>query len=313
VTTILVASSGGHLSELVELAPRIDGLGDDLWITFDSPQSRSLLEGRRTAFVGPIKERDVLGVCREVASAHKILRGTNVSAVISTGSGIALSFLPYAAVRKIPAHYIESATFVDAPGLTGRVLERVPGVQLYRQYQHAWRGRWKYIGSVFDGFQATDSSRRKVHRVVVTLGSGRHGYRRLLDRLVAILPPHIEVLWQTGSTPVDGLPIEAQRMVPAAQLEKAIREADAVIGHAGCGTALSALNAGKYPVLVAREARHGELIDNHQVELARFLGERDLALNRTPETISLDDVDIVAARNILRDANPPALRLAQPY
>ena len=44
MTALLVATNGGHLAQLVELAPRLDGIeADRLWITFDSPQSRSLL------------------------------------------------------------------------------------------------------------------------------------------------------------------------------------------------------------------------------------------------------------------------------
>jgi len=309
MTAILVASKGGHLSQLVELGDRIEGLGDCLWVTFDSLQSRSLLDGRRTVFLPPIEERDVMGVLRGAGSAYRLFRSLDVSSVISTGSGIALSFLPLAAVCGIPAHYIESAARVGAPSLTGRLLELVPGVRLYRQYPHASRNRWHFAGSVFEGFKARDVGSHPVRRIVMTLGTGAHGFRRLVDRLVAILPPEVEVLWQTGATPVGDLPIKAEPLVPAATLDQAIREADAVIGHAGCGFALSALTAGKLPILVPREPHHGELIDNHQVELARFLGERDLALHRSPETLSVDDIAAAAARAVGRNVAPPALDL----
>jgi UDP-N-acetylglucosamine transferase subunit ALG13 len=311
MTAILVAATGGHLSQLVELGNRIEGLGDDsLWVTFDSPQSHSLLEGRRTVFIPSIEERDVIGVLRGARSAHQLFRSMEVSAVISTGSGIALSFLPLAAVHGIPAHYIESAARIGAPSLTGRLLEFVPGVRLYRQYPHAARNRWHFAGSVFDGFEARDDGSHPIRRIVVTLGSGVHGFRRLVDRLLAILPPEVEVLWQTGATPVDDLPIKAQPLVPAATLDRAIREADAVIGHAGCGYALSALNSGKLPILVPREPLHRELVDDHQIELARFLGDRDLAIHRTPQSITFDDLVKAAARRVFRRADPPALKLA---
>jgi UDP-N-acetylglucosamine transferase subunit ALG13 len=311
MTTLCVATDGGHLAQLIELGTRLGGLGNDtLWVTFETPQSRSLLADRKSVFIRSIGERDVGGVCRGVAAAHNIISSLEVDAVISTGSAIALSFLPYAAARGISAHYIESAARVGPPSLTGRLLERIPRIQLYRQYPHAARGRWKYAGSVFDGFETTPNGGRTVRRVVVTLGSGVHAFRRLLDRLVAIIPPDLEVLWQTGSTPVDGLPIEARPTVPAAALENAIREADVVIGHAGCGSALTALNSGKYPVLVPREPQYGELVDSHQVELARFLGEQGLACHRSPETISFEDMVAAAAQSVSRRATPPMLRLA---
>lgn len=44
---LLVASTGGHLAQIVKWAPRIGAAEDSLWVTFESPQSESLLDGRR--------------------------------------------------------------------------------------------------------------------------------------------------------------------------------------------------------------------------------------------------------------------------
>jgi UDP-N-acetylglucosamine transferase subunit ALG13 len=313
MTAILVAANGGHLSQLVELGDRIVGLDPDrLWVTFDSPQSRALLAGRQTVFIPPVEERDVVGVLRDLGHAHRIMRGRRVSAVISTGSGVALSFLPYAALRGIPAHYVESAARVAGPSLTGRLLAKVPGVRRYVQYPHLVRNGWRYAGSVFDAFEPGPAvPSRTVRRVVVTLGSGMHAFRRLVGRLVAILPGDVEVFWQTGSTPVGDLPIarRARPLVSARELEGAIRDADAVIAHAGCGSALTALNAGKFPILVPREPEHAELVDGHQVEIARFLSGRGLALHRGPAEIGFSDVVAAAARGVIKRADPPAMRL----
>ena len=310
MTTVLVAANGGHLSQLRELAERIDGVGTDrLWVTFDSPQSRSLLRGEEVRFIAPIEERDYRGVLRGVREARRIFREADVRSVISTGSGIALSFLPYAAMRQIPAHYIESAARVDRPSLTGRVLQLVPGVRLYRQYPKAARGRWHYAGSVFDGFEKTERNNRVIRRIVVMLGTGAHSFRRLAERLTAILPREAEILWQTGSTPVGDLPIAAKPLVPAAELAAAVRKADVVISHAGCGSALLALGEGKYPILVPRRQSQRELVDDHQIELASFLDQRGLALSRSPEALSLGDLTTATTRAINRAANPPALRL----
>ena len=206
MTALMVATNGGHLAQLAELAERMHEIeADRLWITFDSPQSRSLLAERSHLFIREINERDVTGVLGGMACARRLMRDLEVSAVVSTGSAIALSFLPLAALRGIPAHYIESSARVAGPSMTGRLLELVPRVRLYRQYPHAARGRWGYAGSVFDGFEAQAAAPREVRRVVVTVGSGVHGFRRLIDRLLAILPPGLEILWQTGSTAVNTL------------------------------------------------------------------------------------------------------------
>ena len=175
MTTLFVATTGGHLAQLFELAGRMNGLGQDrLWVSFDNEQSRTLLDGEEKVFIPYIAERDVAGVLRALGYAHQIMRAPRtVTAVVSTGSAIALSFLPYAALRGIEAHYIESAAFVGQSSLTGRVLQNIPGVRLYRQYPHAARGRWKYGGSVLDGFQGVCVKPRGVKRVLVTVGTDK--------------------------------------------------------------------------------------------------------------------------------------------
>jgi UDP-N-acetylglucosamine--N-acetylmuramyl-(pentapeptide) pyrophosphoryl-undecaprenol N-acetylglucosamine transferase len=311
MTTLLVASTGGHLAQLFELASRIRGLGDDrLWVTFDSEQGRTLLDAERKVFIPYIAERDVMGVARGVAYARRLLRADKVSAVVSTGSGIALSFLPYAALSRIKAHYIESAARVGKPSLTGRTLQSIPGVCLYRQYPHVVGGRWHYGGSVFDGFQAVAVGARLVTRVVVTVGMER-SFRRLIERVAHILPPDVEVLWQTGPTPIEGLGLEARPFVAASGLDQAMREADVVVAHAGCGSALAALRAGRYPVLVPRDPHHGEVVDVHQIEIARWLGQQDLAMARTPDDLTFADLEAAAARAVVRASDPPQFHLRE--
>ena len=312
MTTLLVATTGGHLAQLVELSRRLPGVGADrLWVTFDTAQSRSLLAGETVRFIPFIHERDVLGVARGTAICRRLLDELAVEAVISTGSAIALAFLPYAALRGIPAHYIESSARVGAPSLTGRLLGRVPGIRLYRQYPHAATGRWAYGGSVFDTFYGLPGEVETVgvRRLVVTLGSVEQSFRRLLDHLVPLIPEDAEVLWQTGHTPTAGLPIEPRPFLPAVELAGAMAAADVVVAHAGCGSALTALDAGRLPILVPRDAGRGELVDGHQIELARWLQGQGLALHRTPESLTDRDLRHAAACRVARSTIPPPFAL----
>lgn len=310
-TLLLVATRGGHLVELLELAGRLPEGGRRLWVTFDSEQSRSLLAGEPSVFIPEIKERDVSGVLRALPHVRRIFAAERpVSAVVSTGSAIALAFLPYAAMRGVPAHYIESAARMVNPSLTGRLLSTVPGVQLYRQYAHCATGRWRYSGSVFDGFEPITVPERPLRRVVVTLGTMDQGFRRLLERLVAIIPRDTSVLWQTGATSTAGLKIEANPFVPAAVIEQAMREADVVVAHAGCGSALTALKAGKCPILIPRNPDDNEIVDAHQKELADWLETRGLARAVLVEALTADHLQRAALRAIRRTHRPPVFQLA---
>jgi len=309
---LLVASTGGHLSQLRALAPRIPGIERTActWVTFDTPQSRSLLDGEDVVFVAYTAPRDWRNVARNLAPARRLLAGGRYGHVISTGSAIALTFLPLARARGMRVTYLESAARSQGPSLTGRILARLPGVELGTQYSSWADERWTYVGSVLDGWAAVAASDPppSVRRVVVTLGTIPYGFRRLLERMLAILPADAEVTWQTGVTDASGLPLRARAELPGHELDAAIRAADVVVAHAGTGSALAALAAGKCPLLVPRERAHGEHVDDHQQQIAAELAGRGLALRRSVEALSAEDLRIAAGVRVERVA-PPPLRL----
>ncbi len=56
-----------------------------------------------------------------------------------------------------------------------------------------------------------------------------------------------------------------------------IRKARAVVMHAGVGSVMISLANGKRPIVMARLEKHGEHVDDHQVELARRMDATGLA------------------------------------
>ncbi len=56
----------------------------------------------------------------------------------------------------------------------------------------------------------------------------------------------------------------------------AMARADSVICHAGVGTIMTALMAGHTPVVIPRQAEHGEHVDNHQLDIATRFADRGL-------------------------------------
>lgn len=302
MTILLVANDGGHLAQLRSLARRLPFADDHRWVTTPTAQSESLLAGEDVFWVGPAPTRDLRAAADNARRIAPLVRRRSVSAVVSTGSSLAVSALPLARAHGIDAHYIESATRTDGPSLSGRILARTPGVQLYTQNPTWADHRWAYVGSVFDGWSPTERPLpRRVKRVVVSLGTSRtYGFRRLVERLAPMLRDlGADVLWQTGTTDVTGLPVEAPRpSVPALEMSDALRESDVVIAHAGTGIALEALQAGKLPVLVPRRAEFSEHVDDHQEQIARMLDRRGLAVVREADRLDLTALERAANHEV---------------
>jgi UDP-N-acetylglucosamine transferase subunit ALG13 len=299
VTTLLVASTGGHLAELHDLVPRL-GVGDRRWVTFDSPQSRSLLDGEDVVHVPPATSRDLVGAVRDLVVARRMFGRRRYERVISTGASVAMSFFLPAIAAGVPCAYIESATRTSGPSLTGQMAARLPRTRLYTQYPSWADDTWRFGGSIFDAFIAEPlPAPPPVRKVVVTLGTHqRYTFPRLLNRLVELLPPELEVLWQVGATVIDKMPADARRHVPIPEMRQAMREADVVIAHAGVGSALAAMQAGKRAVYVPRRRAHGEHVDDHQVEMARELQGRTLVVAREAGELTLGDLDTAAAWSV---------------
>lgn len=298
MTTLYVATIGGHIAELVGLADRIPCDGERLWVTNDNEQTRDLLAGEQVELVPYIGERAWLEVLREIPRARRILLERGVSRVVSTGSALALAYLPVAASMGIEAHYIESSTRVESISVSGRLLARTPGVRCWWQFAAPPAG-FHHIGGVYDGFVTDEQPQGEgLRRVVVTVGTTDHDFRRLIARLVDIIPPGVDVLWQTGMSTVDDLPIDAYRMVPQSELVKAIDKADVVITHAGTGSLALALQGGKVPVFVPRRASFKEHVDDHQLELATWAHSVGLAIHVEADQIQLTDLETAAGLRV---------------
>jgi UDP-N-acetylglucosamine--N-acetylmuramyl-(pentapeptide) pyrophosphoryl-undecaprenol N-acetylglucosamine transferase len=295
--TLLVASAGGHLKQLHRLRPRLEELeGDVVWVTWPCAQERSLLRDEPVIHVRETAPRDVVTILRNTDHALAVTRKRQVRTLVSTGSQVVLPFMAMARARGASCHFIESAARSEGPSLTGRLVQRIPGVHYYTQYAGGSHG---YVGSVFDGFAA---ARRelpaRISRAVVVLGTMPHGFRRLVERLAPLLGPEVETLWQVGSTDTGGLGIHAHRTVPAHDLAAAMREADVVVAHAGVGAALDAFESGRHPILVPRRVARGEHVDDHQRQVAHALAARGLAMTRDADELSENDLLAAAARAV---------------
>ena len=305
--TLLVAATGGHLEQLFRISQRLHpASGEVVWVTHEDDQSKSLLRGLDVHYVPYVPPRGYRQIARVLPQANRIVGQGHFDRVVSTGAGVALPFFLAARLRGIRCHYIESAARADGPSLTGRIVSRIPGVRLYTQYERWATERWQYRGSLFDSFQAEEIGLPPVKRVVVTLGTMRtYGFRRLVDRLLEVLPevtePGADVMWQVGVTPDHDIPGRVAASYPSSEMREAIAEADLVIAHSGIGSAITALELGKRPVLVPRRIAFDEHVDEHQALIARELHGRDLAVVAEADAVTVENLRHAASGRVLTD------------
>lgn len=110
-------------------------------------------------------------------------------------------------------------------------------------------------------------------RVLAIVGT-KGPFPRLVDALARLAR---ETGWQVrvqyaGGTLPEGL-VGWPELARHRMLQE-IDEADAVICHAGSGTLRDVLAAGHRPIVVPRLARHGEHVNDHQLELTEALAGR---------------------------------------
>jgi UDP-N-acetylglucosamine transferase subunit ALG13 len=110
--------------------------------------------------------------------------------------------------------------------------------------------------------------------LLVTVGTDHHPFDRLVrwvDAWLAAGPRGLGCLVQTGTSAPPSGPAAWQAYLEFDALQAAMAEAAAVVCHGGPGTILGARHLGAVPIVVPRQSRLGEHVDDHQVAFARRL------------------------------------------
>lgn len=117
---LLVASSGGHLAQLLALRPWWEK-HRRTWVTFDTPVARSTLEGENVVSAFHPTTRNVPNAVRNLRLAGRVMAELRPDLVVSTGAGLAAPFFLIARNLSVPSIYLEVYDRVDTATLTGRM------------------------------------------------------------------------------------------------------------------------------------------------------------------------------------------------
>jgi UDP-N-acetylglucosamine:LPS N-acetylglucosamine transferase len=120
-TVLLVASSGGHLIELLELAGAYDRACRH-WVTFDKLDAHVLLAGESVVYAYSPTNRHIGNLVRNGFLAFRLLARLRPDAVITTGAGVGVPFIYAARLLGIKAIYVESLARIEKLSLSGRLV-----------------------------------------------------------------------------------------------------------------------------------------------------------------------------------------------
>ena len=101
---------------------------------------------------------------------------------------------------------------------------------------------------------------------------------RLLKGVLAstdILSKPIVIQYGNNSVDTQDKECEWIKFTSMKEFETRIKEAEILILHAGAGSLIHAIQAGKIPIVMPRRAVYKEHVDDHQVELAERLAQEN--------------------------------------
>lgn len=129
--------------------------------------------------------------------------------------------------------------------------------------------------------------------IVVSVGTDHHPFARLVGWSArwAVDHPECKVIIQRGTTPAPA-GVESHELIPHDELRRLFRSARAVVSHGGPSTLMDARMAGRYPIVVPRDPKLGEHVDDHQLRFAEHMGRHHMAYpvnNEEAFRLALDD------------------------
>lgn len=115
--------------------------------------------------------------------------------------------------------------------------------------------------------------------ILVTVGNPTQPFPRLLGAIQSLAQSGafggepVTVQYGHSSCPT-GPGIHPVQFLSGDDFLNTLNECRVVICHAGAGTLMQVLRLAKRPVVIPRLKRHGEHVDDHQLELARSLAQQ---------------------------------------
>ncbi|MGN0677422.1 MAG: glycosyltransferase [Ruminococcus sp.] len=113
--------------------------------------------------------------------------------------------------------------------------------------------------------------------IFVTVGTHEQPFNRLIECVDNLKKQNIiadDVIIQTGYSTYEPEYCKWSKLYPYQKMTELVKKADIVITHGGPSSFIMPLQVGKIPVVVPRQFKFNEHVNNHQLEFAKAVAER---------------------------------------
>lgn len=113
--------------------------------------------------------------------------------------------------------------------------------------------------------------------IFVTVGTHEQPFNRLVQEIDNLKRDGViteDVIMQTGYSTYEPKYCQWDKLIPYKQMIKYVEDARIVITHGGPASFIMPLQIGKTPIVVPRQKKFDEHVNDHQVEFARNVAER---------------------------------------
>lgn len=148
--------------------------------------------------------------------------------------------------------------------------------------------------------------------IFVTVGTHEQPFNRLIECVDNLVKDGIikeEVIVQTGYSTYEPKYCKFFKLIPYQDMVKYVNDARIVITHGGPASFIMSLQVGKIPVVVPRQKKYNEHVNDHQVEFSREVEKRKKNvivvedINSLGETIVNYNEALIGLNNSTNDNN----------
>lgn len=144
-----VTSSGGHLTHLIQLKDWWKDK-DRFWVTFDKPDSRSILKEEKKYWCYFPTNRNFINLLKNTVLSIKILIKEKPDLIVSTGAAAAIPFFYLGKLFGAKVIYIEVYDRIDKPTVTGKIVYHISDLFVLQwEEQKKFYPKGEVLGGLF--------------------------------------------------------------------------------------------------------------------------------------------------------------------